>query len=303
MKWQRFSGVGRGWTLGLLWPCVAFGQLGVKLETDRAKYVRYEPVKCQLTLRNYSGNSLVFSAEEGRGDLHFVVVAGEEREARAIDPDANPVAGLILGAGETRKLQLVLNALYDMQKEGVYTIYAQVGHPRLKDDFRTDHVVIEIRDGLPLWSRKVGMPGTDTVDPIQPRTVTLLMFNGKDGDEYCMRVEDGDLVYGLARLGRRIAGGKPECDVDAVSNVHALLQIRSRLYAYHVYDLNLALKQTRFYMPDQTLPHLVRDPDIGRIMVVGGRVAVEGVDYFRTGGQVATEPRRARAPESAPPPE
>jgi len=37
----------------------------------------------------------------------------------------------------------------------------------------------------------------------------------------------------------------------------------------------------RLYLPENGVPHLARDPDVGRVMVVGGRMAVEGVDYQR----------------------
>jgi hypothetical protein len=81
-------------------------------------------------------------------------------------------------------------------------------------------------------------------------------------------------------------GGDPACDVDAVSNTHVLFQIKSRLYKYCVYDYNGVLKQDRFYLPAGDVPpRLHRDPDIGRIMILGGRIGVPGIDFALTDTQ------------------
>ena len=256
-------------------------QIGIKLETDRRKYLQYEPIRTRVLLRNYSANTLVFGGKRRKqgGSLHFEILPDEHTNARKIDPAAEPTADLILGAGETRELVLVLNSLYEMQQEGVYRITARLGHPRLPNDYRSEAVTVEVRAGLPIWNRVVGMSATDPTSPIQSRKASLLSFHEDAGDLYCLRVEDDEMVYGVVRLGARLGGVDPECDVDGVSNIHVLFQIRPRLYAYRVYDLDVRLKQEKYYLPTDSNPRLVRDPSIGRIMVTGGRAAVEGVDY------------------------
>ena len=43
----------------------AFGQIGIWVKADHKHYLRYEPVEVAVTLRNYSGNTLVFGGPRG----------------------------------------------------------------------------------------------------------------------------------------------------------------------------------------------------------------------------------------------
>ena len=276
--------------LGTLSMCAGTGvlaQVGIRLETGRDVYLRYEPVRLRVTLRNYSGNTLIFGNAPGnRGRLDFLIQTQSALPVDKLDRDANPVADLILGAGETRQLELALNSVYDLQRDDVYTIRAQLGHDRLQQDFRSNPITVEVKEGLPVWSRPIGLPAAGPGTTIAARRVTLLLFHERRSAIYCLRIEDSRMVYGVVRLGQQISASKPECDIDGVSNVHVLFQIQSRLYAYRVYDYNAQLKQDRYYIAERGIPHLSRDPDVGRIMVVGGRRAVEGTDFQRVGGQV-----------------
>ena len=277
----------------------ADAQIGIQIEADREKYVRYEPVKLTVTLRNYTGNTLIFGLDrDTEGSLDFLVETPEGLPIRQLDRDANPVAGLVLGTGETKSLTLTLNNLYDMQSEGVYIVAAQVGHPRLQNDYRSNEHSLEVRTGLVLWEQMVGIPAAERSDRIQSRKITLMMFRDKKGEIYCLRSEDEGYVYGVVRLGPRIAGSEPQCDVDSVSNVHVLFLIRPRLYAYRVYDYNLELRQEKYYVLEDYPPRLDRDQDIGRITVVGGRTAVEGQDFRldRNAGKPASAPVAEAAP-------
>jgi len=257
----------------------SFGQIGIGLTADRRKYLRYEPINMKVTLRNYTGNTLVFGLDPKEGSLRFKITRSDHRPVRMMSSDANPAAGLILGTGETKTLNLAINGLFDMQWIGTYRIQAVVRHPRLSNDYISDPVSIDVRGGLVCWRQSVGIPASSSTMRIQPREASLVLFHADVGDIYCLRVEDKQKVYGVVRLGSKVAGGKPECDVDAISSIHVLLLVRPRLYAYRVYDYNLKLRQDRYYILDHSTPHLVRDAEIGRITVKGGRAAVEGVDY------------------------
>jgi hypothetical protein len=77
-----------------------------------------------------------------------------------------------------------------------------------------------------------------------------------------------------------MSANRPQCDVDAVSSIHTLLQIRPRLYQYRVFDYNLNLKQEQLIASAGQPPQLVRDTDLGTVSLGGGgRLAVRGVDY------------------------
>lgn len=288
---------------GLVSSAVAQPVIGVAVESELTRYLRYELIQVTVTIRNYSGNTLAFGTGASRqGHLDLIIQSDGGLQARKLDPNANPVAGLILGAGETRRLTLGLNQIYDMQQEGVFTVSAQIGHERLPDDYRSNSLTIEVRDGIPVWTRTFGLPTSSKTGQIQTRQVSLLLFHDRDQDLYCLRIEDDEMVHGITRLGPRIGGATPACDVDAMSNIHTFIQVRSRFYSYCVYDHNGKLIQNKYYMAEKTLPQLTRDSDVGRVMVVGGVAAVPGVDFHYASQQkeqVAWDQFRPIAPSGA----
>jgi hypothetical protein len=256
-------------------------QLGVALKATRNRFLRYEPIELTVTLRNYSGNTLTFSKEgPNRGHLFFRVDSHAERLVKERKHKGNPTDGLVLNAGETKAVTVLLNNFFDLQRPGSYTVRAQVGHARLSNDYQSEDVTFEVREGVKVITRQVGLPGTDSSTTIKAMNVSLVLFQDDDKSIYCLRVEDDNLVYATLRLGRQISSSEPEMDADAASDIHILIQVRSRLYSYAVYSIangNVKLRQQRYYLPDGGVPHLTRAP--GYIKVINAKQAVEGVDY------------------------
>ena len=273
---------------GLLAATSVRAQLGIALASSHDKFLRYEPIEVTVTLRNYSGNTLTFSQDgPNRGYLFFEVDTHNGRLVKPLKTKENPAEGLVLNAGETKALSLSLNNFFDLQKPGSYTVKAQIGHARLGNDYQSDEVTFEVREGLPILSRNVGLPGEDGGTRIKAMKVSLVLFQDDDQAIYCLRVEDDDLVYATIRLGRQIDSSEPEMDADATSDVHLLLQVAARLYSYQIYNMaggRVKLRQQSYYSPDNAVPRLTRSP--GYIKVVNGKLAVEGVDYIiDTNGQ------------------
>ncbi len=257
----------------------AQAQMGIGIKTDREGYLQYEAVRVAITVRNDTGNSLVFSADDGKSYLHLEVADPNGLPAKRVRK-ADLAEGAVIGAGETSRLEVLLNDLYDIQPEGTYTVTAQIGHSRLDRDYRSESVRIRIQSGHIFWFKQFGVPVDEGVKTIPRRKVSLISYRDERRERLAVQVEDEAAVYGIIRLGPRIIGSTPECDVDTYSNIHLLYMLRPRLYEYRVLDCNLVQKQQRFLMLEETSsPHLQRDPDIGRIMVSGGRPAVDGTDY------------------------
>ncbi|NLF18022.1 MAG: hypothetical protein GX595_12355 [Lentisphaerae bacterium] len=248
-------------------------QLNIALRTNRKHYLRYEPIEVSVVLRNYSGNTLIFGSPDGAdaGSLRFTVERTAGPEIRPLDPRFNPVADLILGAGESRELRMNLNEFFDLRPEGSYSITATIGHRRLPNDYRSQPVSIDVREGVPVITRDLGLPQTEPGALIKAVTASLLLFH--DGEEwlYCLRAENAEAVLGTVRLGRQISGSQPQMDADAASDVHVLVQLQSRVVLHAVYGLSeqgLRLRQRRWYRPDAFGPRLTRNA--GFLQVVGG---------------------------------
>ncbi|MBN2452126.1 MAG: hypothetical protein JXR77_17200 [Lentisphaeria bacterium] len=258
----------------------ARGQISIALKTDFRRYLRYEPVSVTVILRNLSGNTLVFGKEGvNQGYLRFRVERQDGSEAPWLDRDFNPVEDLVLGAGESRQLALALNAVFDLQREGTYSVTAQLGHRRLPHDYRSEAVTLDVREGLPVLQRNIGLPTASATDQIQAITVSMLLFHDGEKGCYCLRAEDDKAVYGTVRLGPQITGSQPQMDVDAASDVHVLIQLQPRLFAHLVYSISPAgvrLRQRQQYLPDAYGPRLTRAP--GYVRIVGGNPLREGMD-------------------------
>jgi len=279
----------------------AGAQLNISISTDREKYLRYEMVQVEITLSNFSGNSLIFSREDPTGFLRLYVETKEGSRMQAYDPKANLAEGLILGTGATQRLKVPLNNLYNIQKEGLYVIYAVIGHPRLAEDYRSELLTLQIIGGLPIWSHDIGLPNSDPDTRIKTRKVSLLVFPDKKNDLYALQVEDQDLVYGIIRLGNKISGSPPQCNVDALSHIHVLFMTKPRLFDYRVFDYNLQPKINKYYVIGSSIPTLIRDQELGRVMVTGGREATAGIDFQQEEAD-KTIPKTNPLPEKPPAP-
>ena len=262
---------------------VVKAQLAVELKLDRELYIKYEPVRAIVSIRNYSGNALDFGdAQEPRGDL-TIILNGEDAVAQGMTERTNVLAGRVLAPGETARFVVTVNALFNLQKPGGYTIAGQVGHQRLRSDYRTKKASFRVSEGESLWRQSIGIPTGPKDGEITDRQVSLLVLHERDASVYCLRIEDAERVYQVIRLGAGILGGEPVCMIDAVSNVHVLTRVKSRLFSYRVFDYGGKQKQKRYYAPVGVMPVLERDEKTGRVRVLGGRFAIEGTDYVLQG--------------------
>lgn len=266
-------------------------QVSLTVEADRERYIAYEPVEMTVTVRNDTGNRLYFGEKGEYGALRLVVTNLRGEPVGTLTGKVNPAAGLLLPTGARKSITVPINSYFNVKAHGDYEVRARLTHRRLPTDFLSERVFFQVRDGAPLWERTVGMPvSTDSAQVIPMRHCSVNVFHS-DGRDICfLRIQDDDYVYATVRLGPRVKSVDPQCEVDARSRIHILMQVEPRFFRYLVYDLNGELEKKAVYMAELSgpqklfitrddVPHLIRDPDIGRVMVSGGRVAVDGVDY------------------------
>jgi hypothetical protein len=265
----------------------ARAQLAVGLWSDRSVYVTYEPITVVISLRNYTGNALVFGPGPRTGHVRLFVRRVDGLDMQVADV-TDQLDEMVLAPGATRDVEAPVNHCFDLSAQAEYEFYAQVGHPRLAHDLRSGTMRLHVREGTPVWRRRIGVPARGGGEAIPERDIVIVALHDGGTSIYCLRIEDETHVYGTVRLGRRIQGAEPAADVDAVSNIHVLLRVRSRVYSYQVYDVHGRRKQEKLIAIDDGSPQLVRDPETGRIGVAGGRPAVEGVDFVR----IPDRPRR-----------
>lgn len=271
--------------VGVFWSPSVRASLGINITLEENYFIQYEPILATVSVRNYTGNTLVFAAESDDENRNaYLVFEGDDQNdisVPRVNKGRNPAKGLILGAGETRSLTVRLNDFLNLQEKGTYSIRVRVGHPFLRSDFASDPVTVHVREGEVVWTKSIGVPQGGAAQPIQLRDASLLRFRHKEGELYVFRLEDERMVHAIIRMGPCLAYAPPNCQVDAISNVHILIRIRPRIFSYAVIDFNGKEKQKIYYAADEAsgVPRLRYDGKLGRVQVVGGRKAVPDVDY------------------------
>ncbi|MFO7822076.1 MAG: hypothetical protein R6V56_08510 [Lentisphaeria bacterium] len=261
-----------------------YGTLGISVQANRKSYVQYEKIKLTVTISNYTGNEISFASindEQSQNHLTFSISENNGRSFHRVQQD-RLLAGLTLEAGESRNVMVVANNLYNFEDRGEYLLNVQIGHYRLPNDYRSKPVSIRVRDGIELWSRQIGIPTADNDGPIPMREINLMKVQQDEEEVYCLRIEDDKNVYAVLRLGKAIRGADPQFQIDAISNIHVLLRLKSHLFVHKAYDYRGRKLQESYYMLAETKPELYRDSDDGTVIVVGGRQAVLGEDYTLT---------------------
>ena len=291
----------------LVGACVN-AQLGMKLESEQDCYLRFERIRLRLTVRNYSGNTLVFGGEDasergqltpaeeaakaaGRGKLTFVIRRQSGQMVKCLDISANPMEGVILAPGVNRQLMVDINTLFDMQRPDVYKIEAHIDHHRLPHICASDPILVEVKEGNVMKERIIGLPMKRETDQIRNVNVKLMQFTDSVGSIWCLRVEDAELVYGVFRLGPFMGSSVPQMDVDGTSAIHILIQVGPHLYSYSVFSMVgevVKLRQQVYYVADGGYPQLSRKS--GYLKVEHARVAHQGKDYNLKGATV-TQPK------------
>ena len=257
-------------------------QIGMKLESEQDCYLRFERVKLRLTVRNYSGNTLVFGGDSSaeRGKLTFVIRRQSGQMVKCLDLDANPMKDLILAPGVNRQLVIDINTLFDMQRPDVYKIEARIDHHRLPHVCASEPILVEVKEGNVMKERIIGLPMKKETDQIRNVNVKLMQFTDSVGSIWCLRVEDDELVYGVFRLGPFMGSSVPQMDVDGTSAIHILIQVGPHLYSYSVFCMVgevVKLRQQVYYVADGGYPQLSRKS--GYLKVEHARVAQQGKDY------------------------
>jgi len=75
--------------------------------------------------------------------------------------------------------------------------------------------------------------------------------------------------------------------VDSFSNIHTLVLLQPKIYVYTIFSPEGKIQQELIYKANfDNIPRLERDTSLGRVKVVNGFKAIEGVDYIRQGSNI-----------------
>ncbi|HBC85968.1 MAG TPA: hypothetical protein DCZ94_03340 [Lentisphaeria bacterium] len=266
----------------------AGAQVSVAVAVNRSNYLLFEPIYAKVILRNFSGQSLAFSDDAAAtGTLKFFIEMPDRTRAELRKNAFSPMTGIILKPGATEEVLVPITRLYVLTKPGNLRMRAVISHKQLPSEYESPATTFTICNGLPVWERSVGVPDLfkkNKEESLPPRKVKIVTFNDGKDKVYCLIIEDGKYVYGVARIGADIGNFPPTCEIDGLSKVHIMIQVSPNVFSYFIYDVNCELSEKEVYVKSGTAPTLVLDPKEGTVVVVGGRKGIKDVDFVEEQG-------------------
>jgi hypothetical protein len=249
----------------------AQAQIQVELKFQRLQYVAHEPVMAMVKITNLSGRDIDLHDDHGQPWFGFEVNAGEGRLLAALRQNA-PEPALHVESSKTVTRKINLTPIFPVQDFGSYHVRANVYFADLNKHFYSQTKVFQVADARPVWQKTVGipdgMPGAG-----EARTYSLLSNRFPDHTALYVRVEDRDrgVVFTTYSLGRAIAYGEPQAEVDRANQLHVLHCAAPRSWAYSHIGLNGELLAHSLFMETKTRPRL-RHAANGAIAVSGGKL-------------------------------
>ena len=251
----------------------AHAQIQVDLSFKRLQYIAHEPILATIKIANNSGRDIDLHNDNGQRWFGFEINAGEGRLLAPSKTDTAEPA-LHVEAGKTVIRKINLAAVYHVHDFGAYHIRANVYFTDLNKFFYSATKVVQVTDARPIWQKTVGvpegMPGAG-----EARTYSLLSNRFVDHTALYVRVENRDTgaVFTTYSLGRVIASGDPQAEVDRANQLHVLHCVAPRSWAYSHVGLNGELLAHSTFLETKTRPRLRHTPD-GSIAVNGGKLDV-----------------------------
>ena len=266
--------------LFLVFNSDASAQITMKLKMDNTKNLTFDPIWVDLSLENVSGNTLTFPRGKDKAGVYFDIIDDTGKLVLQTPIFQDPVGGLTFVAGSLGRRRIVLSNLYNLASKGSYTCRAVITHPVLPSEYISNSVSFEVVNPPCIRTFKVGVPLKDGQTKISSITYKIMLFDKNNKPTYYARVENDDYVFANIRLQLKNSSHHPTFVVDAVSNLHCLLYNKGKIFTYYVINPEGKLLEGLHYITTETTPKLVKDPDIGRVMVIGGRVGKKGEDYL-----------------------
>jgi len=258
----------------------ASAQITMKLKVDDTKNLTFDPIWVDLTMENVSGNTLKFPRGKDKSGVYFDIIDENGKVVLQTPVFQDPVGGFTFVAGSVARRRIVLSNLYNLATKGSYTCRAVISHPLLPAEYISNSISFQVVNPPCVRTFKVGVPLKPGESKVRSITYKIMLFDKYNKPTYYVRVENKRYVFANIRLQLKNSSHQPAFTVDSSSNLHCLLYNKGKIFTYYVINPAGKVLKAVNYIATETTPKLVKDPDIGRVMVIGGRFGKKGEDYL-----------------------
>ena len=254
-------------------------QVTVEVVQDQQEFLQGESLPVAVRITNRSGQALRLGAEEDW--LTFEV---ENRDGRVVAKTGDaPVAGeFVLESSKVATKRVDLEPYFSLNEPGRYLVRATVRIKSWDRELTSAPLGFNVMEGAKLCELEVGLPpsaGSTNSLPEVRRYILQQANYLKTQLRLYLRVTDAyGKVFRVFPIGPMVSFGRPEPQVDKLSNLHVLYQNGASSFNYTVFNPEGELLTRQTYDYASSRPRL-RVNDDGTISVVGGvrRVTVNDV--------------------------
>ncbi len=263
----------------------ASAQIGMRLKVQQVRNLNFNPIWIQVEMENLCGNTLNFPLDWSKAGLDFELLNSKGKIVSRSRYFTDAVAGLTFASGTVNKRKILLSNLFTLYEKGSYTCRAVIYHKFLPKEYVSNTVVFLVDAPPVIDSFKVGVPLKKGETKIRRVTYSVMLFEEDKAPVYYIRVEDERLFFANIRLQLKNSSYPPSFMIDSKSKLHAFVYNEGKVFTHYVINTSGTVESKDTYVATDTNPRLVKDPDIGRVMIIGGRIGKSGVDYldFKTG--------------------
>ncbi len=261
MRWNLALAVAVGIAGATASPVSA--QIVVRLRTDHARRLLYEPIPIRVRVENGTKTPLVFSGEAANAELQFEVEKTPGEPARRTDsplfdrPFVAPAYG-----HEVFSVDLL--RLFDLRSSGPLSVAVRVRHAG--EEFYSGKLLLDVVPGLEIARVLAVLPREDA----GRRSFQLRTLSRAGREQLFLRVDDVDreICRGVFDLGTLIRQRNPQMMLDGQGRLHVLHQsapARLTRAIYHDEDRTI---EAEYYGTDGAGGRLVRN-EINEVEVKG----------------------------------
>ena len=249
----------------------ATAQVSIQVVTEQDQFLPSESVPVAVKITNRSGqplhlgaypNWLTFDVEADDG---FIVVK---------NADVPVVGEFDLGSSQVATKRVDLKPYFDLTRPGRYRIIATL---RIKDwglEMASKPKPIDVINGARVWSQSFGLPvppgQTNSVPEVRKYTLEKANYLRSQLRLYVQVSDDSEShIYNVVNLGKMVAFGETEAQLDNTSNLHVLWQSGSSFFTYAVVNPDGSLLKHEIFDYVTARPRLTMNND-GSVAVVGG---------------------------------
>jgi hypothetical protein len=263
--------------LTALTPVLA--QVTVEVTQEQNQFLPGETILTAVHITNRSGQGLPLGAED---DWLTFSVESHDREIVPKTGDVPVTGAFLLSSSKVATKHVDLAPYFAASIPGAYSVTATVRIKGWNQEFTSAPKKFDIVEGARLWEQEVGLPqpaGATNTSPETRRYVLQQAHYLKSQLRLYLRLMDGagGKTIRVFPIGPMVSFGRPEPQVDRLSNLHLLYQDKPRSYDYTVFnpDGQVIVHETFDYLSSR--PRLQPEGD-GRVSVAGGTRRVTASD-------------------------